>query len=133
MLEAQVIPDIFVDLINVNISEGNAFASQGLFLYQSRSAPEEATITGKLTLDEDRCFRVGGFTLLWPPGVWPRQEPRPLRFVHLEGEMETTIAVLGEEIRLTGAERSPGDYRFFENKVQCEGPYWGVATIDAAG
>lgn len=131
-LEAQAIPDIYVELIDVNTPEGNAFASQGLILHQSKPAPEEDLLSGKLTLDEDRCFRVGGYTLLWPPDVWPRQELGPFRFVRVEGETETTVAMLGEEVRLPGAERFPGDYRFFENKVQCEGPYWGVAYVEAA-
>lgn len=125
-LEKQAIPDIFVDPIQ---ADGSTLP--GFFLYQSKPSPEEGLLSGRLTLDEDRCLRVGGYTVLWPPGIWPRQEQGALRFVRLEGETETTVAVLGEEVRLTGAERTSGDYRFFENKVACEGPYWGIATIEA--
>jgi hypothetical protein len=126
-LAAQAIPDIFVNTVQVDGLFLPAF-----FLYQSKLAPEEDILSGTLTLDEDRCFRIGGYTLLWPPDVWSREEPGPLRFVRVDGETETTFAVLGEEVHLPGAERTPDDYRFFENKVQCEGPYWGVATIEAA-
>jgi hypothetical protein len=131
-LEAQAVPDIFVDPLEILAADGNGTATQGTFLYQSKPAPEEEVLTGPLAVDQDGCLKVGEYTILWPPGVWPRQDPPPLHFVRVEGDTETTVAALGEEVRLSGAERLPGDYRFFENKVRCAGPYWGAASVEPA-
>ncbi len=119
-LEAQSIPDIFVDLLGGTV----------LFFSQSMPAPDEDGLSGALTLDAQGCLRVGGYAILWPPDVYWRDDVQPLRFVQVEGASERTVAVLGEDVQLRGAVRTPADYRFFENKVRCEGPYWGIAHVE---
>jgi hypothetical protein len=42
------------------------------------------------------------------------------------------IAQIGDAIQVTGAEKDAADYRYFDNKVRCSGPYWGVNQISAA-
>jgi hypothetical protein len=91
------------------------------FIYQSRPAVGEDVLSGELILDEQKCLRVDGYAILWPPGVFPREEP--LRLV-AQGEGE--IARIGDQVQLTGGEKTADDYRYFENKVRCPGPYWGV-------
>ncbi|MGH2541383.1 MAG: hypothetical protein ACRDIB_01215, partial [Ardenticatenaceae bacterium] len=120
----QAIPDIYANPFSVNDE------IRALLLQQSRPAPEEGLLTGILTVDDQRCVRVAEYVILWPPDVWPREQGDSFRFVRVEGEREETVAVIGEAVRLTGSERRPDDYRYFENKVPCEGPYWGVATVE---
>ncbi len=38
----------------------------------------------------------------------------------------TMLGQVGGVIELGGGEEGPQDYRYFENKVNCPGPYWGV-------
>ena len=72
-------------------------------------------------------MRVKDYLLIWPPGVYLREEP--LRIVD-KGLEE--IAQVGDRIQLSGAETSPAEYRYFENKVDCDGPYWGVNGVSRA-
>ncbi|MDQ4078262.1 MAG: hypothetical protein M3220_18705 [Chloroflexota bacterium] len=120
----QAIPDIWV---NPFLVEEEILA---LVAQQSKPAPEEGVLTGTLTVDEQRCLRVDGYVVLWPPDVWPRDREGSFYFVEVVGEREEPVAVVGEMVRLTGTERQPADYRYFENKVRCSGPYWGVATVE---
>jgi hypothetical protein len=120
-LEAQAIPDLYVDPL-----------PGGVYYAQSRPAPDKGLLTGTLAFDDQGCLRVGGYAVLWPPGVYWRDDNRPLRFVQIEDEITITVAELGAEVRLRGAARFPGDYRYFENKVYCAGPYWGVALVEQA-
>jgi hypothetical protein len=36
------------------------------------------------------------------------------------------LGQVGGAIELGGGEKGPQDYGYFENKVKCPGPYWGV-------
>jgi hypothetical protein len=138
-LAAQAVAD--VDVYPV-LASGSG--NPGLFLAQSRPAPDTGVLTGTLTLDEQGCLRVrsdpsaAGYTILWPPGIYPRDDPPPAHFVQIIGgveehlhDVEQTVAVLGQAVRLRGSQRAPDDYRYFANKVACSGPYWGVAKIEA--
>ncbi len=119
-LVEQAVPDIYV----------NPYSSNGqillLMFNQSRPAIEEEILTGELTLDEQKCMRVDEYTILWPPDIYPREEP--LRLV--DGH-ETEIVQIGDQVRITGAEKEAGDYRFFENKVSCPGPFWGANQVSS--
>ena len=128
-LTAQAIPDIIVQPLQIRQGDPANSLINSFLLQQSRPAPEEGSLTGLLTVDQDGCLRVDGYTVLWPPDVWPRDDPDRLRFVRLDGSRETTVAALGRDVWLSGSQRQPEDYRYFENKVPCSGPYWGVATI----
>lgn len=113
----QAVPDIYSD----------AFTSGGLlaqFIYQSIPAEAEGEISGELTLDAQKCIRVAGYTVLWPPKVWPREAP-----LRLVWEGEIPLAAFGDVVRIPGAEKGPGDYRYFENKIPCPGPYWAAADV----
>lgn len=124
-LEAQAIPDLYVQPFQMDERR-----SLGVFLYQSKPAPEAETLVGALFIDEQGCLRVGDYAVLWPPNVWPNEDAHPLRIVAgnvIDGE---TVAFVGGEVQLPGAERTAADYRFFENKVPCHGPYWGVARVE---
>ncbi len=128
-LTSQAIPDITVQPLQIHQGNDANSVVNSFFLQQSRPAPEEDSLPGLLTVDQDGCLRVDGYTVLWPPDVWPRDDPDRLRFVHLDGSGETTVAALGRDVWLSGSQRQPEDYRYFENKVPCSGPYWGVASI----
>ena len=106
------------------LSDGQILA---WFVYQSRSSPEKEMLSGELALDEKRCLRLKEYLLILPPDTYLREDP--LRLV--DGDLEP-IAQIGEAVQVTGAERKAGDYRYFDNKVQCAGPYWGVNQITAA-
>jgi hypothetical protein len=54
----------------------------------------------------------------------------PLRVFDRQNNL---LAEIGEVIELSGAEKQPQDYRFFDNKVNCPGPYWGTGDIDTSG
>ncbi|HYN89230.1 MAG TPA: hypothetical protein VER55_11895, partial [Ardenticatenaceae bacterium] len=123
-LEAQAIPDIYADPFSVDDE------IVALFLHQSRPTPEESVLSDELIVDEQHCLRVAGYAVIWPPDVWPREDGESLRIVKVAGDSEETVATVGQQVRLAGAERTPDDYRFFENKVPCEGPYWGVAAFE---
>ncbi len=139
-LAAQAIPDI--DIFPFGVSGPGK--RSGLFFAQSQPAPDAGVLTGTLTLDDQGCLRVRGAqaahgdTILWPPGIYPRDDTQPVHFVQIIGGTEQTVgaadqtvAVLGQAVRLRGSQRRPSDYRYFTNKVDCAGPYWGVSRIEA--
>lgn len=126
-LEAQAIPDIDVYPVS-----GDGDTIQAIFYSQSKPAGGESGITGILTIEEG-CFRVGDYTILWPPDLWPDEDSDPLQIVYRRDGVEALMATVGEEVTLPGHERGPGDYRFFENKVNCAGPYWGVGLLQPEG
>lgn len=117
-LAAQAIPDIYI----------NPFSSGGrilaMFIYQSRPSVAEGTLSGVLVVDDQGCMRVEDYIILWPPGVYLREDP-----LRLFNENRKTIGQVGEAIQLRGAEKSSQDYRYFDNKIPCPGPYWGVAEV----
>jgi|GEM_PF-1174794 len=125
-LAVQAIPDVYVQPFRVDDS-----ARAGLFFSQSRAAPEEEEISGTLVVEE-RCLRVDGYTVLWPPDLYPDEEAEPLAVVYrVPDEPAREVAVVGEEVVLPGSERTAVDYRYFENKVECPGPYWGVSEVES--
>ena len=97
------------------------------FVSHSRSSPETEILSGELVLDEASCIRLEGYLLILPPETYLREDP--LRIVDHELH---ELARIGDLIQVTGAEKGPDDYRYFENKVHCPGPYWGVNQISAA-
>ncbi|MAU01830.1 MAG: hypothetical protein CL608_32235 [Anaerolineaceae bacterium] len=116
-LAEQAIPDIYTQPV------GSA-----IFYFQSKWAADEGSISGVLAID-DGCFRVDGHTILWPPNVWPDEDAEPLQIVFRGNGIEVTMFAVGDEITLPGGEKTAVDYRFFENKVSCPGPFWGVAAL----
>lgn len=116
-LAEQSIPDIFPQSAN-----------DAVYYYQSKAAVDEATISGNLTI-EDGCFQVDGYTIFWPPNIWPDEDAEPLQIVYRKDDVEAAMFTVGEEITLPGSEKTAEDYRFFENKVDCPGPFWGVAAL----
>ncbi|MGB3716811.1 MAG: hypothetical protein WA996_20525 [Candidatus Promineifilaceae bacterium] len=119
-LAAQAVPDIYVDPFT---SDDQLLA---LFIHQSRPAENEGILSGTLLVNDQGCIQVEGNTVLWPPGVYLREDP-----FRLVDNSEETIANIGEEIRISGAEKSSQEYRYFSNNVQCPGPYWGAAEATA--
>jgi hypothetical protein len=97
------------------------------FVNQSRPSPETEILSGELALDEAGCLRLEGYLLILPPETYLREDP--LRIVY-RGLDE--IAQFGDSIQVTGAEKDADDYRYFNNKVRCSGPYWGVNQITTA-
>ncbi len=120
-VEEQAKADIYQDPFS---SGGRILA---LFIYQSRPAGGDELISGELMVDSQGCMHVGDYTILWPPNVYPREEP--LRIV---GDNEREIASVGDVIQIRGSEKSAQDYRFFENKIRCPAPYWGAAEVSLA-
>lgn len=120
-LAEQAIPDFYIS----PFSSGSRILA--LFIEQSRPSEVEGTLSGELTVDGDGCMRVDGHVILWPPRYFLREDP--LRIV---AEDRTEIAEVGEQIQIEGAEKTSQDYRFFDNKMSCSGPYWGAATAAAA-
>ena len=116
-LTEQAIPDIYTQP-----------AGSAIFYFQSKWAADEGSVSGVLTVD-DGCFRVDGHTILWPPNVWPDEDSDPLQIVFRGNGIEATLFTVGDEITLAGGEKTAVDYRFFENKVTCPGPFWGVAAL----
>lgn len=119
-LAEQAIPDIYPQPVNIG--------SGVMYYSQSRAAADEGNISGLLTI-EDGCFQVDGHTILWPPDVWPNEDADPLQIVYRKDGVEAVLFTVGDEVDLPGSEKTAVDYRFFENKVTCPGPYWGVATL----
>jgi hypothetical protein len=103
-------------------------ASAAIYYYQSKPAADEDAISGTLTI-EDGCYRVDGYTIFWPPNIWPDGDADPLEIVYRKDGVETVMFALGDEVTLPGREKTAVDYRFFENKVTCPGPFWGVAIL----
>ena len=116
-LAEQAIPDIYVQ------PAGNA-----IFYFQSKWAADEGNLSGILTV-EDGCFRVDNHTILWPLNIWPDEDSDPLQIVFRGNGIEAAMFAVGDEITLPGTEKTAVDYRFFDNKVTCPGPFWGVAAL----
>lgn len=121
-LAAQARPDVYVDPFTSN---GQLLA---LFIHQSRPAKDEGILSGPLLIDDQGCMQVEGNTILWPPGVYLREDP-----LRLVDDSEETIAHVEDEIEISGTQTSSGDYRYFDDKVQCPGPFWGAAEATAPG
>ncbi|MCB8928224.1 MAG: hypothetical protein H6652_21675 [Ardenticatenaceae bacterium] len=113
----QAIPDIYVQ------PAGNA-----IYYFQSRPAAADDTLSGVLVV-ADGCFQVAGYTVIWPPDVWPDEDADPLQIVYRKDDVEAPLFTLGDEVTLPGGEKTAVDYRFFDNKVDCPGPFWGVAAL----
>ena len=71
-------------------------------------------------------MQVAGYTVLWPPQTYLREEP-----LRLVGPDEARLAEVGQAVRITGAAKEPADYRYFADKVHCPAPYWGAAEVRA--
>jgi hypothetical protein len=121
-LSEQMIPDIYIN----PYSSGDRILA--FFIYQSRSSQVEGTISGELSVDSIGCLRVGDYAIFWPPDSYLREDP--LRVFDRQNNL---LAEIGEVIELSGAEKQPQDYRFFENKVNCSGPYWGTGIMETPG
>jgi hypothetical protein len=119
-LAAQAVPDIYIDPFT---SDGHLLA---FFIHQSRPTRNEGSLSGPLLVDDQGCIQVEGNTILWPPGIYLREDP-----FRLVDSSEETIANIGEEIWISGAEKRTQEYRYFSNNVQCPGPYWGAAEVTA--
>jgi len=72
---------------------------------------------------------VDGYTIFWPPDIWPDEDANPLQIVYRKDGVEAVMFTVGDEVTLPGSEKTAVDYRFFENKVSCPGPFWGVAAL----
>ena len=75
-------------------------------------------------MDEAGCLRLEEYLLILPPETYLREDP--LRIVDRALD---EIAQIGDSIQVTGAEKHADDYRYFNNKVRCAGPYWGANQI----
>ncbi len=113
----QAIPDIYAQP-----------AGDAIFYFQSKWAADEGNLSGILTV-EDGCFRVDTHTILWPPNIWPDEDSDPLQIVFRGNGIEAAMFVVGDEVTLSGGEKTAENYRFFDNKVTCPGPFWGVASL----
>lgn len=116
----QAIPDIYLQPVSTG--------SGATYYFQSKAAADEGSISGPLTI-EDGCFRVVGHTILWPPNVWPNSDASPLEIVYRKDGVEAVLFAMGDEVTLPGGEKTAENYRFFDNKVTCPGPFWGVAAL----
>lgn len=114
-LAEQAIPDIYIN----PFSSGDRILA--LFIFQSQPSAVEGTISGELSVDSKGCLRLGEHTVFWPPDSYLRENP--LRIFNSQNKL---LARVGDTIELSGAEKQPQDYRFFDNKITCSGPYWGV-------
>jgi hypothetical protein len=117
----QTVSDIYFE----PFSSGNQILAW--FVNQSRPSPETEILSGDLVRDEEGCLRLEEYLLILPPETYLREDP--LRIVD-RGLDE--IGQIGDSIQVTGAEKDADDYRYFNNKVRCSGPYWGVNQISAA-
>lgn len=124
-LAEQAVPDIYTQPVLNNA--GNTL--RGIYYYQSKAAAHEGSISGALTVNDDGCLQVDGYTIFWPPDIWPDEDADPLQIVYRKDGVEAVMFTVGEEIALPGSEKTAVDYRFFENKVSCPGPFWGVAAL----
>lgn len=113
----QAIPDIYVQP-----------AGGAVYYFQSKAAADEGSISGTLAV-EDGCFQVDGYTIFWPPDIWPDEDADPLQIVYRKDGVEAVMFTVGDEVTLPGSEKTAEDYRFFANKVDCPGPFWGVAAL----
>lgn len=113
----QAVPDIYAN----PFSTGDRILAT--ILNQSRPSAGEEVLTGELMVDEQGCMRVAGHTILWPPDSFLREDP--LRLVY---ERDVVVPI-GDPILITGEVKTAQDYRYFENKVHCPGPYWGANEV----
>ena len=117
----QIVPDIYFQ----PFSSGEQILAW--FVNQSRPSPETKILKGELLLDADGCLRLEEYLLILPPETYLRENPLRIADRGLD-----EIAQIGDSIQVTGAEKNSDDYRYFDNKVRCSGPYWGVNQISAA-
>lgn len=96
------------------------------FVNQSSPSKEIEILSGELVLDEKGCLRLDEYLLILPPDTHLLEEP-----LRIMGRGLDEIAQIGDSIQVTGAEKNSDDYRYFDNKVDCPGPYWGVNQISA--
>jgi hypothetical protein len=116
-LASQAVPDIYVDPFT---SDGRLLA---FFIHQSRPARNEGSLSGTLLVNDQGCIQVEGNTILWPPGVYLREDPLstvvkrrlptsekrsglvgPRRALRNTGTSATTFNVLG---RIGAPQRQP--------------------------
>lgn len=116
----QTMPDIYFQLF----SSGDQILAW--FVNQSRPSPEIEILSGELVLDEEGCLRLEEYLLIYPPETYLREDP-----LWNMDRGPDEIAQIGDSIQVTGAEKDADDYRYFDNKVRCSGPYWGVNQISA--
>jgi hypothetical protein len=114
-LVEQSVSDIYVG----PFSSGDRILA--IFVEQSRPSQVEGTISGKLTVDEQGCMRAGDHVIFWPPGACLLEDP-----LRVFDKQRNLLAQVGDTVELAGAEKGPQDYRYFDNKMRCPGPYWGV-------
>ncbi len=117
-LVEQLVPDIYFEPFSSDDQTSVLYAAA------SRPSPETEILSGELRLDGDNCLRLDAYFLILPPETYFRENPLRLAGQGVEGEPR-----IGDQIQVSGAEKEPGDYRYFENKVTCPGPYWGANTI----
>jgi len=121
-LVEQAVADLYVSPFS---SDGRILA---IFMEQSRPSQIEGKIAGELTVDGQGCMHVGDYVVFWPPGAYLREEP--LRVFDAQGLL---LGQVGGTVELRGSEKGSEDYRYFENKVNCPGPYWGVGEVRQSG
>jgi hypothetical protein len=124
-LETETTPGIFVYPFPLADT-----GRMGQFYAQSTPAPAGGVISGPLTI-ESSCLRVDGYTVLWPPDLYPEEDADPMQIVYRTPNVDAyVVATVGERVALAGSERTAEDYRYFANKVNCAGPYWGVYEVE---
>jgi len=116
----QSVPDIYFQ----PFSSGDQILAW--FVNQSRPSTENEILSGELVLDGMGCLRLEEYLLILPPETYLVEEP-----LRIMGQGQGEMAQIGDSIQVTGAEKNSDDYRYFDNKVDCTGPYWGVNQISA--
>jgi len=116
----QSVPDIYFQ----PFSSGDQ--TLAWFVNQSRPSTENEILSGELVLDGMGCLRLEEYLLILPPETYLVEEP-----LRIMGQGQGEMAQIGDSIQVTGAEKNSDDYRYFDNKVDCTGPYWGVNQISA--
>ncbi len=126
-LAEQAIPDIYPHALGNDTGD----TLLGIYYYQSIAAVNEGDLNGTLAIDDEGCFRIDGYAILWPPDVWPNEDADadPLQIVYRKDGVEAVLFAVGDEVTLPGGEKTAENYRFFDNKVTCTGPFWGVAAL----
>ncbi|MBE2197815.1 MAG: hypothetical protein IAE79_04335 [Anaerolinea sp.] len=119
----QAIPRVSVQPIT-----GRGIDVVAVFHAQSKAAANEGSLSGRLTID-GRCFRVNGYTILWPPDIWPNGDADPIQIVYRKDDVTTVMFAVGDEVVLAGGEKTVDNYRFLANDANCSGPFWGAAAL----
>lgn len=119
----QAIPRVSVQPIT-----GRGIDVLAVFHSQSKAAADEGSLRGRLTID-GRCFRVNGYTILWPPDIWPNGDADPLQIVYRKDDVTAVMFAVGDEVVLAGGEKTVDDYRYLANDANCAGPFWGTAAL----